>query len=819
MFDNYELYNQGIFLQQFLGKLKNNELTLENILEEDEIVNDIKYNTESEFINFITDEKIKKLIDYSTKMPKSDEHNIGFKYPFNATEILSSENIKFQNKFFVQKPFITKESKELQIKNFKEKLSKAKKIKKDGFIFNFFKILNKVKNNDKNEDKIDLALEKINEEDFSEEEILEHENSKNIEQKMVYENIDYLLNFLLDKEGAQENYVLIGYFYKILNTIINIHGVKIVQYLYDFPKKDEFDILNILVNHMNRKSMCDIIRKLLTFEDDLMDKYEEKKIGLFEKILDKLNSCDDNDKYDCICDCLYLTMNNSKFFDSFMKRDYLLKKVYNIFFDCKKNNNNKKSISIFKLLVKINENILQRFEVHFTENPINNNIEMNEFLYGTSFPKENDVSSKSENQEILKNFLNCLFEILENNQFNFIDININEEEFTTTYMKKQKKIGLLKIKQTEYISSLIEIFVNSFGSKYHENKIDILINNMNKKGIFWSLHDMFFSYIFSNIYQMLYKRIMEIVLNEHSPKNLTKAFFFEEVNKKRNIIDLYIEKEISNEMKFNNSLTNTYTFNPCFAFINSILYQIYTSQNNEIRKILEENNDIHIFVEIMVEEFENFFQYKLLYQDPLDAFCSNTTEANEPSPFCNKSIYEIFEENCMIYNKYKNGEDYKILLKEKKERIEKEKEKEDVNEKNKESENDNDKQGIKYIDDIDDELEENPSLKENKLDLKKDRDNFLEMLNKPTSEINKEKDNDENDNENVEYHGRFKIDDLDDEVENDNKINDDNAPDLNENKIYSEDYNKINDNNSDNNKDNEIKINSQDEKIEIETKK
>ena len=94
MFNNYELYNQNIFLQEFLTKLKNNELTLENILEEDEIINDIKYNTESEFINFITDDKIKKLIDYSTKMPKSEEHNIGFKYPFNATEILSSENIK-----------------------------------------------------------------------------------------------------------------------------------------------------------------------------------------------------------------------------------------------------------------------------------------------------------------------------------------------------------------------------------------------------------------------------------------------------------------------------------------------------------------------------------------------------------------------------------------------------------------------------------------------------------------------------------------------------------------------------------------------------
>ena len=362
-------------------------------------------------------------------------------------------------------------------------------------------------------------------------------------------------------------------------------------------------------------------------------------------------------------------------------------------------------------------------------------------------------------------------------------------------MKKQKKIGLIKIKQTEYISTLIEIFVNSSGSKYHENKIDILINKMNEKGIFWNLHDIFFSYIFSNIYQILYKKIIEIVINEHSPKILVDSFFFEKINKKRNLIDLYIEKEISDEMKLYHSSKNVYTLNPCFAFINSIIYQIYTSQNNEIRKILEENNDIHIFVEIMVEEFENFFQYKLLYQDPLDALCSNSTA--EPSPFGDKNIYEIFEENCTIYNKYKNGEDYKILLKEKKERIESEKEEnDDENEKNKENEITDDNKGIKYIDDLEDELEEENELLKEKIDLKKDRDNFLEMLNKPTSEINKEINEDENDNENGEYHGRFNIDNIDEEDEkdeNDKKINDNKTSDLKENEIYNTDNNKIND--------------------------
>lgn len=311
---------------------------------------------------------------------------------------------------------------------------------------------------------------------------------------------------------------------------------------------------------------------------------------------------------------------------------------------------------------------------------------------------------------------------------------------------------------------------------------------------------------------------MEIVINENAPKSLVEAFFFEKGQEKRNLIDIYIEKEISNEMKLNHPLTNMYTMNPCFAFLNSILYQIYTSKNNEIRKIIEENNDIHVFVEIMVEDFEQFFNYKLLYKDPLDALCSNVSTNEEQSPFGSKSMYEIFEENCEIYKKYKNGEDYKPLLEEKKKRLEQEKEEKD--EQKKENENAENNKGIQYIDDLDDELEdEDPIFKVEKINLRNEKENFLAMLNKPTEEINKEKNNEnENDNENNVYKGRFNIEDLDenedekDREKNNNddnnniedineeneKINDDSTPDIIGNKIYHVDYNKIEEKNKEN---------------------
>ena len=552
MFEMHNYYNKSFNIQQFLIKLRNNELTLENILEEDEIVNDIKFNSQSEFINFITEDKIKKLIDYSTKMPTSDDHNIGFKYPFNATEILCSENINFQNKFMLEKPFISK-------KQLKEKIDQAKKITKGGFISQLFKIINKVKNNDINDGNLDMEIDIDNEKegleigDLSDEEILDlRKNNENFGKKIIYENVDYLLDFLKESEEVKENYVLVGYFYKILNSLINFHAMKIVQYLYDYPKKDEFDILNIFVKYMNRKSMCDIVRKLITFEDDLMAKYDDKKLNLFEKVLDELDACEEKDKYDCICEALYLVMNNAKFFDLFMTKNNLLQKIYDILSNCTKNQNIKKYISILQLLIKINENLLQRFESHIND-ALNYN-EVNTFLYGSSFPKEKSVSSQNDNYENLKNFLLNLFDILEKNELKFLTemktgSNPENEEFMATYMEKQKKIGKLKIQQTEFITTLIDIFVCSCADKYHEKKIDNLIDMINSKNIFWDLHDIFFKYPHSNIYQMLYKRNMETVLTENSPKSLVDAFFFEKVSEKRNLIEFYIEKEISDEMK------------------------------------------------------------------------------------------------------------------------------------------------------------------------------------------------------------------------------------------------------------------------------
>ena len=115
---------------------------------------------------------------------------------------------------------------------------------------------------------------------------------------------------------------------------------------------------------------------------------------------------------------------------------------------------------------------------------------------------------------------------------------------------------------------------------------------------------------------------------------------------------------------------------------------------------------------------------------------------------------------------YKKGEDYKKALEEKKERIEKEKQLE-------KKENKMEKNGLEYIDDF--EEEDDPLFKVEKINLKKEKEDFLALLNKPREEINFDEDNKDVIIDNIEndgHIGRFKELWDDDEEKNKNKKED-----------------------------------------------
>ena len=866
----YRNSNMAI-LQPHIEKMKRGELTLETVLEEDEIIQDLKSNPNSQFINILSTEAIRKLIDYSTKMPKSDDKNVGYKYPFNATEILccdnnavmerimhelrmggddsddsedgkeegEKENKEEDNEEFFdvkedenkgQEPEVEHEQEKTEKKNEekpqeestkeepknvenqkeeapkeepkqeepkkeeehkeetkteemkkeetkpeeeKKEENKPEEPKKEEEIQNAEipkakeeKVNEEAKKEDEKKEgeekpkeeppkeeikKEEMPKDEAKKEETTKEEIPkeepkkqdepqkkeegdeqaekpnktenadeqkqesaepqkneeenieepkqeENENPKNDEENekeeeqekddeeqqpkefvIIYDNVDYLLGFLKESEETKSNYVLVGYFYKIVNHLFNSQQSKIVQYLFDYPKKSEFDVLGLMVKNMRRKSMGEIINKLLLFQDESGDDFLPKKLELLEKVLEELKETNEEDKYECICSTLETTFYNKGFFFEFMKEPKLLEFIYSILENTK--NDSKKLISILRLLINIHENILKNEEDRVTislapENPM----DFLSMFNGTyNLDEGNQKDSDPELHKVVEELIIKLIQFIEKSNLNFMndldDYSAKENnEFMSTYQVSQKKLGMKKLTQVEFFRTIIDILINvyaKFDVDQIRNSIINILNIAQEKKLFWKLHKIFFDFPFSNLYQTLYLQIIEIIINDNSPNELIEYTFKEKegVNEK-NLIEILINKVV-NEMQFKFT-SGRISFNPNYSFEVSILNKILASNNIYLKDLIKDNKNLSAFDKILGQEIDTIFNQKLLLNPEKDISMGPNIpfikEEVSLKYFGKKNFMQLLEEDNSIYSVYLKGEDYDTLLSEKKER-------------------------------------------------------------------------------------------------------------------------------------------------------
>ena len=819
-------YYDIVDFSPFLDKMRKGLLTLEEILNNDSIIDDLKSKENSEFLDFFTNKQIKKLIDYSTRFPKSDDQNTGYKYPFNSTEILCSESLGFFNKLMSEKKLRQKNTRKKKAQDF------IKRIPKGGFFDVVFKAIKKAEGNNEEEiyqnweDPDDLSFDE-NDSDNDTINNKENNNSNLIfnfyknsldsvesgfnSDNIVYENIDHLLEFLKESEETRKNYVLEGYFHRILSNLLTMDkNGKLIKYLLNYPRKEEFDVLHHFVKNMTRKSknMFNIIQKLLLYKEEpnprshlypelFKDRIKEKKIILLKLLLEELDLTQEEVKYECICDSLSALMSKTQFLENEYKDLNPLEYLYNILSNAK--NNHKKSSYIFGLLIKINENILKLFDSRCTpiveeENEESTNDIMSMYnsynymgYYNTgSFGASNRYSQMPEDNRssILEKILKNLFDILEKNKLEFLDDfgtcdpELNKD-FITTYLEKQRKIGIKKITEVEYLRTLFDIFINACYAEYYSDKVEILINLAEEKNIYWNLHNLFFLFPFSNIYQIYYSQIIDIIININSPKCLIDFFFFEKTNKK-NLVDIYIEKILSNT-KFEFKLTNTKVLSPIFSFMINLLNKINTTDNLYLSEnYLNSNEKFQTFIEIFGKDIDTIFTQKLLSNginnSSYQGFNFLDKSEEKLNYFGKKNFMELLEEDYDIYKLYENGEEYKDVLDKKRKRIEKEKE-----EKEKKKKTDiRKKETIKDLDDDDDD--ESPLFKIEKIKPNDDDNNFLSILNKSPEDNIQKKEDHEFDIKELENDGEI-INDIN------VNVNEDIEPNKMENKIYNKMYN------------------------------
>ena len=623
---------------QYYEKLEKKELTIEDILDEEEIIQDLNINPESKFLPFFTNEVMIKLIDYSLKMPTEDDPKKGHKFPFNATEIICSHNSAITDKFFEnekkdEKMDIEKE----EIKNEEEKKEENKKEEE--------KILN--------DDKMEIDEKSIN------------NNEKNEENKINL--LDYFFEFL-QSESTVENYVLIGYFNKILNHFLQNRTHQILTYIYS---ENGTKIIDGLIKHLNRKLIGECIKSLLTFNDDEIkdiDEINKKKTEFIEKILQDLNETKDNDKFYYICDALTNCFSKKDFFFMFMSNKNLAVLLFSILY---KNLNNEMRLRIlFNLMIKINEKILTSFDKLVTPNLV----AQNQIFALTNL--NNDDDEKQISEDTLKVALDIIFQSFIESEFIFFqDLNYFYPNFIfeTTYQDMQKILGYKKYLQIEYFRTIIDILVNSYSKKILVDKIEEIIKILGKVNIFYMLHFIFFEFEFNNLYQTIYLQLMEIILNENTPENLINIVFKENQNKD------YIQALINNTLnKIKFKYYSGREANSCYlaSFI-KLSYDIYNSKNIYVKKIIENENDFKVFYEVLVSEIFLKFDGQLLYsENNTFPIRFNTTEDVELSTI---SINDMLNEDLNIYQTYKNNDDYKTLQEKKLKRIEEEKKKKDIN--------------------------------------------------------------------------------------------------------------------------------------------
>ena len=329
-------------------KLKDPNTTLEDLLKEDELLQELK-SQNNDLINFFNKEKIKQMLNYITKEQEDDKLK-GYKFPFVCSQIFGLEIDNIMKYFFItnkemqelenkdnqnnkDNPEIKKEEekkekeKENEVKNEEEQKDKEplkEEEKKDEIQEENKKgeqttpLEKKEEENndkDKEENKEENKGENKEKEKEKEEENKEkEEENKEKEENQSEENqsednqsqpenpenkielIDYLFNNFFPKdETVKLNYVLCGYFSSLINNLLQINSLSFLKYIY----LERQNFFYKMASHSYRKSISDTLSKLLHFESYLQnnetldektneDMRDQRKLILFE-IFEKIN--------------------------------------------------------------------------------------------------------------------------------------------------------------------------------------------------------------------------------------------------------------------------------------------------------------------------------------------------------------------------------------------------------------------------------------------------------------------------------------------------------------------------------------------------
>ena len=342
-------------------------------------------------------------------------------------------------------------------------------------------------------------------EDLNENE--QKENSKNTNN----EYFDLLLNFIMN-DKPELNYVLSGYFAKIINTILNKYPSKVLNYFYEVRP----DALQKIIFHSFQNIFSALSAKLLNlenyfgfkgskhinFRNELIGKYI-KSLSL-DELKDELNNMHTNYYMESKISFIINIINSNKYVVKYIiESNEIYVHLLNIL-----------NIELYKDID--NESFNNKYFIYclfidLIVNLLKNVKNLEQFNY----PKDFDPNCIK--KEIIKLSFNeymiiCFENILKNNFFPKPKL-ILEPGTSITY----EGLGSLNIKIIELVEGMFSFM------KEIPNKLDSIIID---KEFFQRSIDYFFKYQWNNIYHLKFIEFFELYLNEENQhKELTKFIF------------------------------------------------------------------------------------------------------------------------------------------------------------------------------------------------------------------------------------------------------------------------------------------------------
>ena len=355
------------------------------------------------------------------------------------------------------------------------------------------------------------------------------DDNKKVDEEIKYpedniEILDYFFSFLID--DSELNYVLCGYFSSLMTTLFNINYISIVKYLFTKRK----DILKRFVYHSYRKSIAEVICKIIKYEDkfneeinDNKNDYDQKEFSIIrmeiiKDIFEKIEINMETEKLYSISFIINDLIENKKIFDLMVNNKSIINSLINkqlndinlikkenekdeIIFNNKKNN--------FIIIIDIIINWLNNINIHDMQMPM--------LLYEVNddFDDNDDFVQQGNNDnttpELHHTTLSqALFDILPNlikTNFNKINNNDNNEEnfMIQSYNDyKLKPLGLYRIKIVDLLTSLITYCKNI------PNEFDNLLINSN---FFENAFNYIFEYQWNNLYQESFFQLLKTLLS------------------------------------------------------------------------------------------------------------------------------------------------------------------------------------------------------------------------------------------------------------------------------------------------------------------